>query len=45
VTLPPNSNPKPRLAFLPRVVGKQSRHLLATDQRLCDQPFSAARAR
>jgi len=38
------SKPNPRLAFLSRVVGKQCRHLLATDQRLFDQPFSAARA-
>jgi len=38
------SNPNPRLAFLSRVVGKQCRHLLATDQRLFDQPFIAERA-
>jgi hypothetical protein len=42
VTRPANHNP--RLAFLSRVVGKQCRHLLTTDQRLFDQPFSAARA-
>ena len=38
-------NPSPRLAFPSRSVGKQCRHLLATDQRLCDQPFSATLAR
>ena len=38
------SDPKPRLAFLTRVVRKGCRHLLTTDQRLFDQPFSAERA-
>ena len=38
------SDPKPRLAFLTRVVRKECRHLLTTDQRLFDQPFSAERA-
>jgi hypothetical protein len=38
------SDPKPRLAFLTRVVRKACRHLLTTDQRLFDQPFSAERA-
>ncbi len=45
MTLPPNPNPKPRLAFRARLAGKQCRHLLAADQRLFDPPFSAARAR
>ena len=40
----PPSNPNPRLAFLSRVFGKRCRHLFATDQRLFDQPCSAARA-
>jgi len=38
------SDPKPRLAFLTRVVRNECRHLLTTDQRLFDQPFSAERA-
>jgi len=37
------SNPNPRIAFLSRVVDKQCRRLLATDQRLFEQPSSAAR--
>jgi hypothetical protein len=39
----PPSNPNPRLAFLSRVVGTHCRQILATDQRLFDQPFSAER--
>jgi hypothetical protein len=36
--------PEPRLAFLTRVVTKESRHLLTTDRRLFDQPFTPERA-
>ena len=34
----------PRLAFLTRVARKACGHLLTTDQRLCDQPFTRERA-
>lgn len=36
--------PIPRLAFLTRVVRKECRHLLTTDQRLFEQPFTRERA-
>ena len=34
----------PRLAFLTRLARKACGHLLTTDQRLCDQPFTRERA-
>ena len=37
------SNPNPHLAFRARMVGKACRHPLATNQRLFDESFSAAR--
>ena len=33
-----------RLQFLARVVRKECQHLVSTDQRLFDQPFTEARA-
>ena len=38
------AGPNPRLVFLIRVVRKECRHLLTTDQRLFDQPFTRERA-
>ena len=34
-----------RLQFLTRVARKECQHLLSTDQRLFDQPFTLERAR
>lgn len=44
MTLNQNGSAASRLAFLTRVVRKECRHLVSTDQRLFDVPFTTDRA-